>query len=273
MRILLAGAGGQVGRRVHQLLRQSNHDVRAISGKDLTGPGAAQGLADGCEIVISCAGASVSMGAPDKRGYMKVDPVIHKALLEETLRAGAYRFVYLSVHLLDSYANTAYVKAHENFVEALRKAPVTSTVIRPTGIFSAFEDLLPMARRGFLPLIGDGLARTNPIDPQDVAELIVKYLQAGPADVPCGGPEVLTRAEINRIVGQAAGKAKPWMPKMPAGLVRAEAKLVRLFHPRVADLMEFFSAVATTDCIAPRVGQRSLSDYFGVVPARLSVQA
>ena len=262
-----------MGRRVLALLREAGLAVEPVTGKDLTVEGASVGLAEGCDVVVSCAGASVSMGAVDRRGYMQVDPVIHQNLLKETLRAGAQRFVYLSVHLEESYAGTAYARAHESFVESLRRAPVSSTVVRPTGIFSAFEDLLPMARKGILPLIGNGLARTNPIDPQDVAELVAGCVKAGPADLPCGGPEVLTRKQINQIVGLAAGKPHAWMPKAPAGLVRMEAKAVRLFHPRMADLMEFFSLVATNDCIAPALGKRRLSEYFGVVPARLAVQA
>jgi uncharacterized protein YbjT (DUF2867 family) len=150
----------------------------------------------------------VSLGAREKRGYGQVDPVLHLNLLEESLRAGTKRFVYLSVNVQEGYAHTAYLRAHERFVDALRKAPIASTVIRPTGIFSAFEDLLPMARKGILPLIGNGLARTNPIDPQDVAELVVKCLSSGPADLPCGGPEVFTRAQINEIVGRSAGKPR-----------------------------------------------------------------
>jgi hypothetical protein len=52
------------------------------------------------------------------------------------------------------------------------------------------------------------------------------------------------------------------MPKAPAGLVRMEAKLVGLFNPRIAELMEFFSEVATQDCIAPIEGQRRMADYY-----------
>lgn len=260
--MLLAGAGGQVGRRVLKLLREAEYEVEAVSGCDLTRPDAAKGLAEGCDVVMSCAGASVSMNARDKRGFAQVDPVIHEAILREARRAKAYRFVYLSVHVEASYAHTAYVKAHESFVALLRQAPISSTVIRPTGIFSAFEDLLPMARRGFLPLIGTGLARTNPIDPQDVAELMVKYVPAGPVDLPCGGPEIMTRAEINQCIAEAVGKKKVWMPKAPGWLVRTEAKLVSPFHPRLADLMEFFSAVGVNDCIAPALGHRRLADYW-----------
>ncbi len=258
MRVLLAGASGQVGRRVLALLREAGHDVRAISGLDLTRPGAAHGLAEGCEVVMSCAGASVSLAAKERRSYLQVDPVLHRHLINEALRAGAYRFVYLGVHVEEAYLQTAYVRAHEQVVVMLRETSLESTVLRPTGIFSAFEDLLPLARKGVLPRIGNGLARTNPIDPQDVAELMVAHLSAGPADLPCGGPHILTRTAINQIIGGTT----PWMPKIPAALLRAEARALGLFHRRMADLIDFFSLVATVDAIAPARGHRTLQDYF-----------
>lgn len=262
MKVLLAGAGGVVGRRVARLLCEGGHDLVPVSGVDLTQPGTAQGLATGCEVVISCAGASVSLGSKDRRPFAAVDPVINGALLEEAIRAGAYRFVYLSVHTEETYAETAYVKAHEEFVATLRRARVEATVVRPTGIFSAFEDLLPMARSGVLPLVGDGAARTNPIDPQDVAELVAGCVASGPADLPCGGPHVLSRREINLALARAVGRDNALMPRMPAAIMRLEAKVLRPFHPRLADLLEFFAAVGTNDCIAPVRGQRTLADYL-----------
>jgi uncharacterized protein YbjT (DUF2867 family) len=157
---------------------------------------------------------------------------------------------------------TAYVRAHESFVQQLRQAPISSTVIRPTGIFSAFEDLLPLARRGITPLIGQGSARTNPIHPYDVAQLLAQHLESGPAEVSCGGPEILTRRQINDILLASCGRNSGWMPSLPASVVRLEAKLVGLFHPRLGELMDFFSFVATHDCIAPVHGTRRLSDFF-----------
>ncbi len=260
---MLAGMAGQVGRRVHRLLVAAGHEVRGVSGRavDLTQPQAAYGLAQGCGILVSCAGASVSIWRGERRSFEDVDPVIHAALLEEAVRARVYRFVYLGVHLEGRAAHTHFVRAHERFVSLLRTAPLSATVIRPTRMFSSFQDLVPLARCGVMPLSGDGQARMNPIDPQDVADLLLRHLHAGPADVDCGGPEVLTREEIYRVIAESHGK-KVWMPRVPAGLVRTPAGLLRPFHPRVADLLEFFHFAAAQDCIAPVMGQRRLKDYW-----------
>lgn len=273
MRILLAGASGQVGRRLLPLLNQAGHEVLPLSGRsfDLTQATFIQQLSEKIsrstfDLILSCAGASVSLSSPDRRPYSQVDPVIHQSLLDLAVTNNVPRFVYLSVHVEDGYQHTAYVRAHESFVQQLRSAPISSTVVRPTGIFSAFEDLLPLARRGITPLIGSGSARTNPIHPADVATLMVQQLQSGPAEISCGGPEILTRRQINEILLASCGRKSGWMPSLPASVVRLEAKLAGLFHPRLGELMEFFSFVATQDCIAPQHGSRRLSDYFSASP-------
>ncbi len=264
MNILLAGAGGQVGRRVLSLLQEAGHVVQAVSGRhrDLTQPGAARGLGEGNQVFVSCAGASVSIGAKDKRPYSEVDPAIHAGLIAEAERTGVRRFVYLGVHAAPHYTECAYMEAHEAVGRMLRGSRLSYTIVRPTGIFSAFADLLPMAKRGVLPLIGSGEAKTNPIDPQDVAEIVVRHLEDGPAEVACGGPEVMTRREVNLCLAKAVGRPEAWMPKAPGWLVRAEAKGVRLINPRMAELMEFFSLVASADAVAPALGRRRMSEYF-----------
>jgi uncharacterized protein YbjT (DUF2867 family) len=262
MKILLAGAGGQVGRRVRALLEAQGHDVTAISGRDLTPRDAAKGLAQGKDLIVSCAGASVSTNAPDKRPYSLVDTAIHRNLILEAKQSGVKRFVYLGVHTQPHYADCRYIIAHEAVRAMLVDAEMDFTVIRPTGIYSAFADLLPFANKGFLPLVGDGTAKTNPIDPQDVAEVLVANLKEGPKDIPCGGPDVLTRRQINEVIAKAAGKEKVFMPKVPAAIMRLEGKAIGLFHPRMGELLEFFSMVATGDSIAPALGKRSMTSYF-----------
>ncbi len=262
MKILLAGAGGQVGRRVRAILEANGHDVAAVTGKDLTPPDAARGLAQGRELIVSCAGASVSTNAPDKRPYSVVDPAIHRNLILEAKRSGIKRFVYLGVHTEAHYADCRYIIAHEAVRAMLADGEMDFTVVRPTGIHSAFEDLLPYAKKGFLPLVGDGGARTNPIDPQDVAEVVVAHLKDGPKDVPCGGPEVMSRRQINEVIAKAAGKTGVFMPRIPPTVMRWEGKAIGLIHPRMGELLEFFSMVATADCIAPPLGRRSMTSYF-----------
>ena len=53
-----------------------------------------------------------------------------------------------------------YARAHEAFAEALAASGLVHTVVRPTGFFWFFGEILEMARAGRGVVIGPGDART-----------------------------------------------------------------------------------------------------------------
>src|SRR5678815_4246259 len=157
--VLVAGATGVLGREVTKLLQNTGHKVRTLSRDperakamhgiahevvtgDATIPERLNGLLSGIDIVISCLGGSVLLGGNDKRSYHDVDTVANKNLLGEAERSSVRHFVYVSIHIQDGYANTAYVKAHEEVVDALRKSVLSFAVVQPTGVFSMFDQFL-----------------------------------------------------------------------------------------------------------------------------------
>ena len=284
LRILLAGASGAVGLEVLHQLRQKGHWIRTLSRSEKNGArfrrfadetrfadaalaDAAAGVCEGIDAVISCLGASVSLDSPEKRSYRQVDTAANIHLLEDAEKWGVKRFVYVSAHVEEGYRDTAYIQAHEDVVGRLRAARLESTVVRPTGIFSAFHDLVAMAKRGFGVTIGRGAARTNPIHQRDVALACVEVLEGGAEEVEAGGPEVYTRREIVALAF-AAVKRKPRIVRTPPAMFRLGSRVYRRFHTRKAELFEFVEAVATHDCIAPARGSLTLADYFAALAAK-----
>jgi uncharacterized protein YbjT (DUF2867 family) len=136
-----------------------------------------------------------------------------------------------------------------------------ATVVRPTGLFTAFRALLPMAAQGRMVVIGDGLSRTNPIHPADVAAACFGVLADGPPDLPVGGPDVLSRAEIARAAFSAV-HVPPKLTHVAPWLFRSSARAVRLVNPRLGELLDFAAHVAVVDAIAPKVGKERLDDYL-----------
>lgn len=278
MRVLLAGGTGEIGREVATVLHERGHSVRLLARSaeraarvgtvvdvvlgDAMDPATLRGCCDGVDVVVSAIGGNVSLGLKERRGYARLDPVANGNLLAEALRAGVPRFVYVGVHTEPSYAFTRYCVAHETFVDALRRAPVTSTVVRPTGVFSALAELVDMARKGRGSVIGSGEARSNPVHPRDVASVVVDCIASGPADVAVGGPEILTRRQVVETAFAAVGKTAKVM-RVPRGVILAMSVLLRPFHPRLSDLFQFVAYVATNDAIAPQVGAQRLQPYFG----------
>ncbi|HYD00015.1 MAG TPA: NAD(P)H-binding protein, partial [Phycisphaerales bacterium] len=185
MRIIVAGAGGVLGRLVVRELESRGHAVRAVVRRpgalsatplrevvtlDALRPGAWRGVCDGADAVFSSLGASVNPSPFVCGGtYTKVDAPANLALLEEARRAGVRRFVYTSLIDGDKARHLDYAEGHERVVDALRASGLPATVLRPTGFFCAMTALVDMARRGAVPVFGDGSARTNPVAEQDLA--------------------------------------------------------------------------------------------------------
>ncbi len=278
MRVLLAGATGAIGSEILALLEAAGHAVRTLSRDparaerlrarghevvvaDATREDQVLTAAHGVDVVISALGANVGLGLRERRSFRAVDLVANANLLASAESGGVPRFVYVGVHVGPGYAETRYVKAHESFVGRLSAARITSTVVRPTGVFSALAPLVEMARKGRMPLIGDGAARTNPIHPADVAEACLRHLAEGPGDVSVGGPEVLTRRAIAERAFEAVGKPPRFVP-VPAWYLRFMGGTVGLVHPRLGEMMQFAAAVGTSEGVAPPVGSRTIGAYF-----------
>ena len=228
---------------------------------DATRTLATETLFEDVDIVVSCLGASVSPSAKEKKSYWAVDTLANRLLIEQAKKAGVPRFVYVSVYLAPGYTQTEYVQAHEAVVERLEKSGIPHTVIRPTGVFSAFVEMLAYARYGFLPVVGDGTARSNPVHERDVAEVIAENIEFGPPSVPVGGPETFTRREIAEMMFRVQGR-KPRVVGLPKSLFRTLGWLNGLGSTRVRELYEFVSAVATSNCVAPKTGHRRLEAYL-----------
>lgn len=277
-RILLAGATGALGREVLARLKAEGHWVRILARSqqraeqllthadelwigDALDPTVLQGLCENIDIVVSCLGASVGMKAQEKRSYLEVDTPANLNLINAAKQESVRRFLYISLWIEPGYENNGYVQAHRQVETALASSGLSYTVLRPTGLFSAMNEFMTMAQGGMGMLPGGGHCKTNPVHDDDVAAALMQYLEVGPVDVGLGGPDVLTRRQILEMAFTALDK-RPRSFSMPVGVMGLMARLTRPFDARVSDLMNFFAQVATTDCVAPKAGERQLKEYY-----------
>jgi len=229
---------------------------------DLTQPATLAGACNGVDVVLSCAGATMVLGSRhDRQSFNAVDFAGNSNLLDEAERAEVEKFVYVSVHYNGLLRHTTYVEAHEAFVRRLTTSRVIHTVMRPTGYFSFFDDMVRFAARGRVPVIGDGTARTNPIHEQDLAEACVAAITQPEQEVELGGPAIYSREEIALLAFEALGRPAR-IVKVPAGVFRAVSWLLKPYNTRLSALLEFGTAVSQVDTIAPRRGTRDLLWYF-----------
>jgi uncharacterized protein YbjT (DUF2867 family) len=274
--VLVAGASGGVGQAITHELQQNNHSIRALARNpaklgnlvtdvfraDARDPAQLNGACNGIDVVISALGGSLQLGRTERNAtYWDVDFQANKNLLDEAKRAGVRKFIYVSVYQAQEVKGSAYFEAHAAFENELKRSGMSYALIRPTGIFYIFEEFLNLARKGLVPLIGDGSARTNPLDERDVARVCVAAIDSPQTEFDIGGPEVFTRREISELCFKALAK-KPRFIKYPIGLMRLLIKPLKLFDQRLFDLMDFAILVNHTDFIAPQVGQNKLESYL-----------
>jgi uncharacterized protein YbjT (DUF2867 family) len=287
--VLVAGASGALGRAVAEQALARGWAVRAmvrdparvpaalaprlagVAVADARDRAAVDRAVAGVDAVFSCVGASVlpALGR-GWRGFGAVDWPSNRTLVDAAKAAKVGRFVYVSVFHTDGMRRLAYVDAHERVADHLRASGVAHAVVRPTGFFSAIApSYVDLARKGKIPEMGGGAARTNPIGDDDLAEICADALASDdPAlDLPCGGPEVVTRRQMAELAFAAIGRP-PRVRSLPAGLMRAAMWLGRPFHPRITQFFSFIAAISTQDLVAPSHGRRRLADAFVEYAAR-----
>src|SRR5437764_4364312 len=153
IRVLVAGASGHLGGHILSECRERGYWTRALARTEqkalalrpcaddvfvgeATEAETLSGLFKGIEAVVSCLGASVAATSlPDKRSYHDVDYVGNRNLLYAAKAAGVRHFVYVSVFATPGYAQTAYVRAHEDFANELKASGLKYAIVRPTGFF------------------------------------------------------------------------------------------------------------------------------------------
>jgi len=255
MQIAVLGGTGGLGRLVTAELGARGHDVTKVARDEVRDPSAIARSRPG--VIVDCAGASTAMAlGRGWRGYGAVDTPIGLAAVEAARRCNA-RMVLVGTQFAPAMRSTPYVAAHERVVAAMDNG----CVVRATGFFSAYLALLAMAKRGFLVDVGDGTARTNPIDERDLAQIVVDAaLHDGPREIAAGGPEVMTRREIYERVAALAGR-RVRIIRAPVWLARIGSMMLRPLHPRIAQFAAFACGLARHDVIAPILGTRRFADY------------
>ena len=167
------------------------------------------GMCEGISHVFSSLGKSVSLFTGGRGDYKEIDYECNKNILEEAEKAGASRFIYCSILGSDADNTLHLAKVHYKVQQLLQKSPLSCTIIKPTGFFTGLHDLVIMGRKGIIPVVGSGKHLTNPIHHADLAAKAMELLEEGPETVEVGGPEILSRQEIARIVQK--GTPRLWI--------------------------------------------------------------
>jgi uncharacterized protein YbjT (DUF2867 family) len=274
-RVLVAGATGYLGHFVVRELKSRGYFVRALArtpGKldDINGqineirigqvtmPETLTGVCDSIDCVFSSIGITKQR---DKLTFKDVDYQGNKNLLDLAGKAGVRKFVYVSVLDGPNLCHLDIVKAHEDFVEELKSSGLDYAVLRPTGYFSDMGQFYEMARKGRVYLFGSGNNRVNPIHGADLAASCVDAIEETRQEIDLGGPETLSWREIAELTFAAQNKPAR-ITSVPVWIMSSVIFVTRLFSRHSAELLAFFTTMATRDVVGPPTGSHTLSAYY-----------
>lgn len=230
MKIVLAGAYGNLGSDIFRSLLRAGHTVVAadaiekdlkLSGDytfrriDVTKPETLKGLCDGADMIISTVGLTKASAAVTN---YDIDYHGNLNLLNEAKRAGVRKFIYISVLKADKAPKVPMLNAKYLMEQELEKSGLQYLIYRPTGYFyDIIKVFRPMIEKGSVTLLGSKPVSANVIDTPDFADYIVDHLEDPDQIVSIGGRETYTYEEIARMCFAAAGK-EPVIKRAPAFL-------------------------------------------------------
>lgn len=275
MKVVLAGAYGNLGADVFRELIGNGHEVIALdmvqrdigisSGfkyfkMDVTDPKTLEGVMDGADILITTVGltkgsASVSNYDIDYQGNLN--------LLGEAKKAGIRNFVYISVVKADTAPDVPMVNAKWLFENELKKSGITYVIHRPTGYFYDIVKVFkPMIEKGKVTLLGREPVYANVVSTEDFAKFIVSHMTDENVTYSVGGKEKYSYEEIARMCFEAAGK-EPVIKRASPGIFDMLAFINKLKKNGKEAVIRFSKWTLTHDMVGDTIaGDMSFAEYI-----------
>jgi NADH dehydrogenase len=183
----------------------------------------------GAKAVVNAVGVLASSGRQSFKAIHVEGP---RAMAKAAREAGVERFVHISAIGADAKAQSRYARSKGEGEAAVLAEFPGAVILRPSIVFGPedefFNRFAAMARISpFLPLIGGGKTRFQPVFVGDVAAAVATCLAGGAkpgAVYELGGPEVLTFRELLDLTQEWSERSRPYLP-IPFWLAKLQAIL------------------------------------------------
>lgn len=198
----------------------------------------------GSQAAINCVGILAERGTQTFERVHHLGPARMARIARE---AGVERLVHISAIGADPRSTSAYARTKAAGEAAVRDAFPTATILRPSIVFGPedqfFNRFAAIAMISpFLPLIGGGHTRFQPVYVGDVADAVLKCLE-DPATAgrtyELGGPKAYTMRELLELL-LAEVRRKRVLVDLPFGIAALQARLMSLLPspPLTVDQVE-----------------------------------
>ncbi|WP_181019556.1 NAD(P)H-binding protein [Nonomuraea typhae] len=201
-RILVTGATGNVGRRVLARLLRENVTVRALVRE------ARHDLPPQAEVAVGDLTDPAGLALDEVDAVFLVWPFLTADHAEQVIKAiaeGGRRLVYLSSAGVGRRQDDPINRLHADLERLISESGATATVLRADTVAANARGWIGQIRAGDV-VRGPGIAGTAVVHEDDIAEVAARALtderHAGAVHV-LTGPEILTRADQVRLLGDA----------------------------------------------------------------------
>ncbi len=281
MKVVLAGAFGNLGAEILKSLCAAGHEVIAADLKErpvegtqgkytfkainATDPKSLEGLCEGAEVVITTMGLT---GASTTVTSYDIDYQGNMNLYAECKRAGVKKFNYISVISCDEPGAEKVPMLHAKYLveQEIKKEPMDYVIYRPTGYFYDIAKVFkPYIDKGEMQLLkGFGGVKANVVDCPDFANFIVEHMCDTNVTYNVGGKETYTYEEMAQMCFDAAGKPLKikWAPIWLFGIL---ANLPKIKKAGKHDIILFSKWTLSHDLVGDTcIGDKSFAEYLKV---------
>ncbi len=277
MRILVAGGTGFLGREITRALVERGHTLSVLSRSrpsagllppevqwlagDVTDPASLARPLAGVDAVVDAVQFPNSPIENPRKGltFERIDLGGTRNLVDASVAAGVSRFIGLSG--VGAAPDAAYPWHRFKWQEEqhIVASGLAHTIFRPSWTYGpgdvSLNRFLGFARRlPFVPVIGDGRTRINPLFVNDLAVHVAAALEdpsshSGLFEI--GGPEVLTMDQVIRTALEVAGRRRPLFHQ-PKALMKVIAGALQFApgRPLTPGAVDFITMDGTADTSA-----------------------
>jgi len=295
--ITIIGGSGFVGRHLVQTLAKQGYRIRiGVRRPDLTGhlqplggvgqimpvqvnvrfPDSIESACQDADVVINLTGILAQSGA---QTFEAVHQFGAKAVALAAAQVGAKKLIHMSAIGADENSSSAYGRSKAIGETLVKEAFANATIIRPSIIFGHedkfFNKIAELARFSmFIPLIGGGSTRFQPVFVGNVAEAIATIVNSDQMTgkiVELGGPQVFSFKELVEFTLKVTERKRilvplPWAIAKMVGSVLGALPLSLLTRDQVLML-------ETDNIVSDQAQkQRRTLDGLGIEPEAIAAQ-